>query len=220
MNNSPLKICCGYRVLLSAPSLPAIDFTVFVRFIPFYLHQGKLGCQDLLTQNKPLSLSWLSPSRAGLQSVPRLHLPRKEAAGFYMPLSIPLMMQVDQLMNLQRTKSVTCAWSDTCPLSILLPKASVGAPNSSCSLTKKHSPLISLQHTVAPLVSAQVAVLGPEVWQACAWLNTTYKFKLKCKTCFSIYFLTVFITAHYISKKQNINIVNPQGYKAPKNLRN
>lgn len=58
-------MCCGYRVLLSSPSLIAIDFTVFVRFIPFYFHQGKLGCQDLLTQNKPLSLSWLLPSRAG-----------------------------------------------------------------------------------------------------------------------------------------------------------
>lgn len=64
------KMCSGYRVLLSSPSLLAIDFTVFVRFIPFYFHQGKLGCQDLLTQNKPLSLSWLLPSRAGCKMLP------------------------------------------------------------------------------------------------------------------------------------------------------
>lgn len=63
-------MCCGYRVLLSSPSLLDIDFTVFVRFIPFYFHQGKLGCQDLLTRNKPLSLSWLQPSRAGCKRLP------------------------------------------------------------------------------------------------------------------------------------------------------
>lgn len=70
--NEQLKkiMCCGYRVPLSAPSLQAIDFTVFIRFIPFYFHQGKLGCQDLLTQNKPLSLSWRSPCRAGCKVPP------------------------------------------------------------------------------------------------------------------------------------------------------
>lgn len=91
-------MCCGYRVLLSAPSLLAIDFTVFVRFIPFYFHQGKLGCQDLLTRNKPLSLSWLSPSSAGCKVPPGSvwqgrRLPAFTCLSAILP--VPLRLQVD-----------------------------------------------------------------------------------------------------------------------------
>lgn len=76
----------------------AIDFTVFVRFIPFYFHQGKLGCQDLLTRNKPLSPLMIITFQGWLQKAPRLCVTGNEAAGFYTPLTatlpVPLRVQL------------------------------------------------------------------------------------------------------------------------------
>lgn len=103
------KMCCGYRVLLSAPSLLPIDFTVFVRFIPFYFHQGKLGCQDLLTQNKSLSLSWLSPSRPCWKVPPGFVCQRRRLPAFMCLCWPPCLSRFGcrwiQLTNLRRTKS-------------------------------------------------------------------------------------------------------------------
>lgn len=124
MNNSQKKMCCGYRVLLSSPSLLDIDFTVFVRFIPFYFHQGKLGCQDLLTRNKPLSLSWLQPSRAGCKRLPGSVWQGRRLLALHTPHSLSHSgCSCIQLTSLQRTKSGTCAWSDTCTPSPLTLKA-------------------------------------------------------------------------------------------------
>lgn len=202
---------CRYRVLLSVPSLLAIDFTVFVRFIPIYFHQGKLGCQDLLTQNKPLSLSWLLPSRTGCKVPPGSVCQGRRLLAFTCLSQLPCLSCSGcwwiQVTNLHRTKPATCAWSDTCPPSPLSPKAQWQHAKQLMQCHGKASPsrILVTNHDTprAACAPCQVAALGPEVWK-CAWLKMAHAFKLKCNTCFSIYFLTVFISACFIRKKQNI----------------
>lgn len=104
-------MCCGYRVLLLSPSLLAIDFTVFVRFIPFYFHQGKLGCQDLLTRNKPLSPLMIITFHGWLQKAPRLCVTGMRLLAFTHPSQPPCLSLSGctciQLTSLQRTKPET-----------------------------------------------------------------------------------------------------------------
>lgn len=204
-------MCCGYRVL-SAPSLLAIDFTVFVRFIPFYFHQGKLGCQDLLTRNKPLSLSWLSPSRAGCKVPPGSVCQGRRLPAF-MRLSRPPCLSCSgcrwiQLTNLQRTKPGMHAWSDVrIPLPCCLPKAQrwcAELMQSHWKVSPSHVLVTNHDTPRAVCAHCQVAL---EV-RVCAWRKMTYTFKLKCNTYFSTYFLTVFLSACFMRKKQNIKREN------------
>lgn len=211
------KMCCGYRVLLSAPSLLAIDFTVFVRFIPFYFHQGKLGCQDLLTWNKPLSLSWLSPSRAGCKRLPGSVWQGRRLPAFTHP-SQPSCLSYSgcgwiQLPNLQRTKPETCAWSDTCPPSPLTPKAQQLCPTAR-TIPLKSIPLSCPSNKPGDPQGRR----GPETWVH-AWLKTTLAFTLKGNRSFSIYFFySVCICSFHEKEAEYQEILsNPQEYKVSKN---
>lgn len=188
-------MCCGYRVLLSSPSLLAIDFTVFVRFIPFYFHQGKLGCQDLLTRNKPLSLSWLSPPRAACKGS-RLCVTRREAPDFTHPQP-------------PRPSHSGCAW-------IRLSRGQSQKPVPEVT----HVPLLHWH----PRPRNCALQLGQSHWKAslCHVLvtkqesartgtsacmaqdNTGTQIHTQMQFGFSTYVFTVSMSGHFMRKKQNI----------------
>lgn len=203
MNSSPKKKCCGYRVLLSSPSVLAIDFTVFVRFIPFYFHQGKLGCQDLLTRNKPLSSLMIITFQGWLQKAPRLCVTGIEAAGFYTPLTatlpVPHRVHLHPADQPAEDKARNLCLNDTCPPSPLAPKALQACPTVQTTIPLKSIPFSCPCSKPGDPQGRH----GTKTWVH-AWFKTTLALTLKCNMGFSIYFFTGSVSGHFMRKKQNI----------------